>query len=78
MTARLPRMEWNAARLKFPILSGGAQSGAEADEGAKSPSALFAGRGFFQLCKLGLALTWPLATAAFAALCLLLVLLLRR
>jgi hypothetical protein len=72
------RMEWNAARLKFPILSGGALNGAETDAGAKSPQALFTGRSFFQLCKLGLALTWPLATVALAALCTLLVLLLRR
>ncbi|MDB6110941.1 MAG: hypothetical protein JWR69_2691, partial [Pedosphaera sp.] len=72
------RMEWNAARLKFPVLSGGAQDAAQTSEAGISPQALFKGRSFLQLCKLGFALTWPLATVALAALGVILVLLLRR
>ncbi|MDB6016754.1 MAG: hypothetical protein JWR19_1243 [Pedosphaera sp.] len=72
------RMEWNAARLKFTILSGTAQNPAPASETDKAaPTSLFTGRSFFQLCKLGLALTWPLAVVAVAALGLLLAVLLR-
>jgi predicted nuclease with TOPRIM domain len=62
------RMEWNAARLKFPLLTG--EKAASAAAGA--PDALEAlpvsNRSFGELCKLGLALTWPLALIALAAL----------
>jgi uncharacterized membrane protein YccC len=57
------RMEWNSARLKFPVLSG-AQVGAGMP-GTAQPStkkeSLIAGQSFLQLCKLGLAFTWPVA-----------------
>ncbi|MDB6064497.1 MAG: hypothetical protein JWR26_705 [Pedosphaera sp.] len=63
------RMEWNTARLKFPILSGGSQSEAVTPtEAGNSTQAWLAGRSFGQLCKLGLALTWPLAVVALVAL----------
>jgi hypothetical protein len=53
------RMEWNAARLKFPVLSG--ESPARAGtETAKAIPSLLATTDLFQLCKIGLALTWPL------------------
>jgi hypothetical protein len=53
------RMEWNAARLKFPLLSGVPSNAPEtAAKKAESPFALPAD--LFQLCKVGLALTWPL------------------
>lgn len=73
------RMEWNAARLKFPLLSGkAAENDAEAPASkAFTPSAL-AGLGFGQLCRLGLALTWPLAIVGLAALGVFLAVLLRR
>ena len=63
------RMEWNAARLKFSILSGALkdETTATADAG-ESTQGLLAGRSFGQLCKLGLALTWPLAIVALLAL----------
>ena len=58
------RMEWNAARLKFPVLSGAVQNGGAATAELKSPAPPdFAERSFLQLCKLGLALTWPVALA---------------
>jgi hypothetical protein len=62
------RMEWNAARLKFPVLSGAEQAPAQPAQAAKPPQDFLANRGFFGLCKLGLALTWPLALIALAAL----------
>jgi hypothetical protein len=53
------RMEWNSARLKFPVLSGAL---AAETEGSPKNSAqpMFATQSFGQLFKLGLALTWPL------------------
>lgn len=72
------RMEWNSARLKFPVLSGQVTAAA-AETDAKSPSpALLATHGFGELCKLGLALTWPLAVIALLALVVLVVMLLNR
>ena len=61
------RMEWNGARLKFPVLS--ATSAAENTPAAPSEKGLeevVKGKSFFQLCKMGLALTWPLALAGLA------------
>ena len=73
------RMEWNAARLKFPVLSSPAQEdGAIASGAAATPSSLLAAHSFGELCRLGLALTWPLAVVALLALAVLLVALLRR
>jgi hypothetical protein len=73
------RMEWNAARLKFPVLSSPAQDdGANARGEAATPSSLLAAHSFRELCRLGLALTWPLAIVALLALAVFLVALLRR
>lgn len=53
------RMEWNSARLKFPVLSG--TSTAEKETPASNAAnSVFATQSFAQLFKLGLALTWPL------------------
>lgn len=73
------RMEWNSARLKFPILSGATapdqdQSTSEAD----AAPALLASRNFGELCRVGLALTWPVALAALLGATALILLLLRR
>ena len=73
------RMEWNSARLKFPLLAG---QGHERDgtTAASTPSAnspLFT-HSFGELCRLGFGLTWPLAAAALLVGIALLVLLLRR
>ena len=53
------RMEWNAARLKFPLLAG---MPPVAPESSKTPNrSLFPPEtDLFELCKAGLALTWPL------------------
>ncbi len=73
------RMEWNSARLKFTLLSGKVEENGDgaAAPGAFTPSAL-AGLRFGQLCRLGLALTWPIAAVGLAALGVFLTVLLRR
>ena len=73
------RMEWNAARLKFAVLSGQAQgSGVAAPMAGTGAPSLFAAHSFGQLCRVGFGLTWPLATVALVALVVLLAVLLRR
>ena len=71
------RMEWNGARLKFPVLSAPVKETATATAAAPVISP-FTGKSFAELCQLGLALTWPLALVALAALGVLVVVLLRR
>ncbi len=73
------RMEWNSARLKFPVLAGetpDTQGARPASSPALAPplSSLSLG----QLCRLGLGLTWPLAVATLLMGLALLILLLRR
>ena len=56
------RLEWNSARLKFPVLEGALQP--EPAAAAPAPVAappLLGARSYAELCKLGLAITWPLA-----------------
>ena len=57
------RMEWNSARLKWPVLDGAMKAATEKDE---SPGVLGAleRKSFLELCRLGLALSWPVAAAA--------------
>lgn len=62
------RMEWNAARLKFPLLTGEKAPGPAAGQPAPSEALPVSNRSFGELCKLGLALTWPLMLVALAAL----------
>jgi len=62
------RMEWNSARLKFPVLGEPEADPRPAGTPASAPVSLFEGRSFAELCKLGLALTWPLAAVALLAL----------
>jgi hypothetical protein len=72
------RMEWNAARLKFPILSSPPlDARASNSPGAVPPDSLLVAHSFGQLCRIGLGLTWPLAAVALVALAALLVFLLR-
>jgi len=64
------RMEWNSARLKFSILSGVKTGEVEATKAAAPSAGLeLTGMGFWRLCRIGLALTWPLLLAAVAAAC---------
>ena len=62
------RMEWNGARLKFPVLSATPREATAETGGEAFAAAPFAGRNFAELCKLGLALTWPLALVVLLAL----------
>jgi chromosome segregation ATPase len=69
------RMEWNSARLKFPLLSGQAPEAKTTAPASVPAPSLTASHSFVELCRMGLALTWPLALVALltaAALCLLL------
>ena len=73
------RMEWNSAQLKFPILSGAPATATNApEETAKAGNSPFAQKTFGELCKLGLALTWPLALVALAGVGVLVAILLSR
>jgi chromosome segregation ATPase len=71
------RMEWNTCRLKYPILSGDSQAaaGKATDGGAATP---LADMSLGRACKLGLALTWPIALVGLAAIGLFAVLLMQR
>ena len=59
------RMEWNSARLKHPALGDAAiaSAAAEASSSEKVPAILGA-RNFGELCRIGFALTWPVALVA--------------
>lgn len=68
------RMEWNSARLKLPVLAGGEGQGPRAVLGAVAPAQpLFGVYNFYELCRLGFALTWPIAAVLLFALAVVLV-----
>jgi hypothetical protein len=70
------RMEWNAARLKFSVLEG--EKGGDAAAPAPEPGPLpFANASFGELCRFGLAMTWPLVLIALGALAVLVAVLMR-
>jgi hypothetical protein len=64
------RMEWNAARLKFPVLDGASANPGPTAQTAPGPmlTGVLEPRSYRELCKLGLALTWPLVALGFLAL----------
>jgi hypothetical protein len=68
------RMEWNSARLKFPLLTAAPAIDPDSS-GAKLAPPFAMPVDLFQLCKVGLALTWPLVLLGCA---IFLALLLRR
>lgn len=74
------RMEWNAARLKFPVLSGTPPEPAVTapPTGGVALAPPFGTHSFGELCRLGFALTWPLLVVGLAAVGLLVTLLVRR
>lgn len=60
------RMEWNSARLKFPVLDGDAPRTTGPGGAQDKPSDTLSGiaeMGLIPLARLGLALTWPVAVA---------------
>ena len=72
------RMEWNTARMKTPALSPEALQKAEVAAAPQSAVSPLAGLSFAELCKIGLAMTWPLVIVALGALGVLLAVLLPR
>ena len=76
------RMEWNSARLKISALAGDTKNAAapldktSAPASAAAPS--LAELPFGQLCKIGLAMTWPLLVVALGALGVFIAILLRK
>ena len=64
------RMEWNSARLKLPALAGETKPAGNDPSAAAAPVAAtsLADLRFGQLCRIGLAFTWPLLLVALAAL----------
>lgn len=73
------RMEWNSARLKLPVLAGESKPTSAAAEKASTPAApSLADLSFGQLCKIGLAMTWPLLLVALGALGIFIAILARR
>jgi hypothetical protein len=61
------RMEWNSARVKFAILDGALKS-PEQEKNEKGGAAMLHGQSFADLCRLGFALTWPVALSIAGAL----------
>lgn len=72
------RMEWNASRLKFAVLSGEVTQPPHPDDATLAGAPLIAHYSFADLCRIGFALTWPLALAVLAAFVTLMVFLARR
>ncbi|HEX7618338.1 MAG TPA: hypothetical protein VF480_06430 [Verrucomicrobiae bacterium] len=62
------RMEWNSARLKLPVLAGETAQKAEAEPAPAPVVSPFANMSFGELCRFGLAMTWPLLLVALTAL----------
>jgi hypothetical protein len=62
------RMEWNAARLKLPVLAGESKGISEAENASLPAASPLANASFGQLCKFGLAMTWPLVLVTLVAL----------
>ncbi|MBI2949501.1 MAG: hypothetical protein HYY23_17830, partial [Verrucomicrobia bacterium] len=53
------RMEWNQARLKWPLLDGEDLLALDRKKTAQALGSFWEGKSFGQLCRLGFALTWP-------------------
>jgi hypothetical protein len=72
------RMEWNTARLKFSLLSGQVEEPNATPAAPAAPtSPLMAAQTFGDLCRIGFALTWPLAAVGLITLGVLVAFLLR-
>jgi chromosome segregation ATPase len=72
------RMEWNSARLKLPALAGETTQKPETESAPPPVVSPFAKLSFGELCKIGLAMTWPLLLIALGALGVFAAILLRR
>ena len=72
------RMEWNSARLKWPLLDGALKPAPEVEEQRGGALSALEGKSFGELCQLGLALTWPVALAGILGATVVTVILLQR
>jgi hypothetical protein len=72
------RMEWNAAQLKWPVLSGVAREPAMPGMDERPGESGLSSMSVKELGRLGLALTWPLMLVALAALVALILVLVNR
>ncbi len=72
------RMEWNSARLKFPVLSGAKAETDTREPATPNPLPIMSPQSFGELCRVGFALTWPLAAVLLLGVAGLLAVLLRR
>jgi hypothetical protein len=63
-TVENARMEWNSARLRYPVLTGELPESTSAQQ--QQQQIFPANASFVELCKIGFALTWPLAAVGFA------------
>lgn len=76
------RMEWNGARIKFevlnPVTPGLEAGGSHGGAGPGPSEGWLKSMGFLDLCRIGLAFTWPLALVAALALVAVIVLVLKR
>lgn len=54
------RMEWNSARLKWPVLTTPISAATGTKAADQSTASLLGDLGFWKLCRYGLAFTWPL------------------
>ena len=70
------RMEWNSSRLKWPLLDGALKAPEQEARQAQHPLSFLEGKSFWELCQLGLVLTWPVALAAMLGVSALIVILL--
>lgn len=61
------RMEYNTCRLKFPILSGKTPDSRSVAADERPAQSVLADLGLWRACKLGLALTWPIALVGLGA-----------
>ncbi|HEU6446866.1 MAG TPA: hypothetical protein VFV23_00320 [Verrucomicrobiae bacterium] len=72
------RMEWHSAQLKLPALAGENAPKKEIEAVPQIAASPFSNMSFGQLCKMGLAMTWPLLIVALGALGVFVAILLRR
>lgn len=73
------RMEWNSARLKLPVLAGENAKNTETESAPPQPAPMpLATLGFGELCRIGLAMTWPLLIVSLGALGVFVFILVRR
>lgn len=58
------RLEWNTARLKWPVLTKATQTAEDANGAPVVNTPMFGSQSFAQMCRIGFALNWPSAVLA--------------